>query len=279
MIILLLGAYFLCRPLATAIWGGKPAHYNRALDAIVIGAACLLALLIVRNVYKLYTLIFGRVLIFKDTLRDKYIRVVTHTDDDGHTHETYYYYLYFDQIFGRFKRETEVSRKMYDKTEIGKDYYIGIVHGQQSMVVYPTDQYQLTATAEHARVPDAKSLEQLTHWRWYAPEEQPVVNDGGVKRITPEQIVKDAYDYWVPAQGKKSVVSKIISGFFILLFIIAFGAVPATMFILGGSWGLLLTLGSFLISVLPVVLIFLLVRYFAGGKARNRKNEILAGAL
>ena len=129
-------AYFLARPLMTVIIGEKPSHYNRALDAIIIGVACLLALLIIRCVYKLAALIFGRVLIFKDTLRDKYIRVVTHTDDDGHTHETYYYYLYFDQIFGRFKRETEVSRKMYDKTEIGKDYYIGIVHGQQSMTVY-----------------------------------------------------------------------------------------------------------------------------------------------
>ena len=125
---------------------------------------------------------FGRIDIYKDTLRDKYIRVVTHTDDDGHTHETYYYYLYFDQIFGRFKKQTEVSQKVYNQTEIGKDYYIGIVHGMQSMKVYSVEQYRLTATAEHALIPDAKELERRTHWRWYAPEEQPVVNDGGVNR-------------------------------------------------------------------------------------------------
>ena len=271
-------ACFLTRPLMIVIVGGKPADYNKAIDAFVIGAACFFAVLAIRNIYKLASLIFGSVNIYKDTLRDKYIRVVRHTDDDGHTHETYYYYLYFDQIFGRFKKQTEVTQKIYNQAEIGKDYYIGIVHGQQSMKVYPVDKYQLTATAEHARVPDAKSLEQRTHWRWYAPEEQPVVNDGGVKRITPEQIVKDADAYWVPVQSKKSAFSNIVGGILGILFVaVIFGAVPFALFVSSGIEGLLVGLGGFLIAVLPLVLVFVLIRFLVGSKGRNRKKEILAG--
>ena len=271
-------ACFLINPLAKVIGGGKPENYNRALDAMIIGIACLFAVLVIRNIYKLATLMFGRIDIYKDTLRDKYIRVVTHTDDDGHTHETYYYYLYFDQIFGRFKKQTEVSQKVYNQTEIGKDYYIGIVHGMQSMKVYSVEQYRLTATAEHALIPDAKELERRTHWRWYAPEEQPVVNDGGVKRITPEQIVDDMNAYWMPAKDKRSKVSSVISGVFAFLVLaVVFGAVPFTFVILGGFNGLLVGLGSFLVSVLPIILIFRLVRFLTGGKARIRKKEILAG--
>lgn len=271
-------AFRLIEPLCWVISDAFPTRSMSRYSVFFICAACLVGALAIRNLYKLAEEVFGRVVIFKDTLRDKYIRVVTHTDDDGHTHETYYYYLYFDQIFGRFKKETEVSQKVYNGTEIGKDYYIGIVHGGQGRAVYSVEKYQLTPMAQHALVPDARELERRTHWRWCAPEEQPVVNDGGVKRITPEQVAKDAFWYSAPVKDKTTSASRIIGGVMAVLFIaVFFGAFPVTLAIIGGGQGLLFGAGIMLITFGPFVALSIVFTRFFGRHERNRKKEILAG--
>ena len=265
-------------PIIWIVNDAYPAKSVNRYAPFFISGACLLILLAIRNIYKLFGEMFGEVSIFKDILRDKYIRVVRHTDDNGNTHETYYYYLYFDQIFGRFKKETEVSEKTYKNTTVGKEYYIGILRGRQSGGVYAVDKYQLTPTAQHALVPDARELERRTHWRWYAPEEQPVVNDGGVKRITPEQVVKDAYWYSTPAKDKTISASRIIGGVMAVLMIcVLFGAFPVTLAVVGGIDGLLLGVGIMLFSLLPFVVLSIVFTRFSGRHERKRKKDILAG--
>lgn len=274
-------AFVATRLIAPILWIINNNYPTKNFDRyapFIFGAACLVVLLIVRNIYKLLGEVFSSVIIVKDTLRDKYIRVVRSTDEDGHTHETYYYYLYFDQIFGRFKKDTQVSKKTYDGTEIGKDYYIGIVHGNQSGVVYPVDKYQLTPTAQHALVPDAKELERRTHWRWCAPEEQPVVNDGGVKRILPEQIVKDMFEYATPVKEKTSIAGKILKFVMLALFAgVAFIGLPYVFYDAGGWNGVLLGFGILLMVFGPFVIIYFVVTRFTGGYYRNKKRDILAG--
>ena len=276
--ILVFVALRLITPIIWIINDAYPVKSVNRYAPFIISGACLVALLIIRNLYRLIGEVFSAVIIYKDILRDKYIRIVTYTDDNGNTHESRYYYLYFDQIFGRFKKQTEVSEKTYNDAVIGKEYYIGIVRGVQSRNVYAVDKYQLVPTAQHALVPDAKELERRTRWRWYAPEEQPVVNDGGVKRITPEQVVKDAYWYSTPAKEKSLSASRIISGVLVVLMVcVLFGAFPAVLALVGGINGLLLGVGIMLFSLLPfVALSFVFVRFF-GRHERNCKKEILAG--
>jgi len=278
MIVLVIIASNLLRPVMMIFNNESLGRSADRYVPFIIGGACLLVLLMLRNIFVLFRLIFAPVLVFRDTLRDKYIRVVRHTDDDGHTHETYYYYLYFDQFFGRFKKDTEVSKKFFDGAEIGKDYYLGIVGRRQSGKVFVVDKYQLTAAAQHALIPDARELQRRTHWRWYAPEEQPVVNDGGVKRITPEQIAEDIYTYATTVQKKKPSLSRILSGVLAVMFIVVFfGFIPAVFYRVGGLGGVLFGLGIFAFSFLPVGIIAFFVTRFSGRFYRDKKKEILAG--
>ena len=271
-------AIFFFDPFMKIMRGEKLGHNNDKFDVLIVGCMGLLAFLIIWSIYKFCITAFSRITIYKDVLRDKYIKVVRTTDDDGDTHESYYYYLYFDQVFGRFKKATEVTKNCYHDTVIGKEYYIGIVHGRQNMKVYAAEAYSLSAAAERDLVTDAETLGKRTHWRWQAPEEKPVVNDGGVKRITPEQVAADAYTYWSPVENKAGKGAKIVKIVFAVITMVLVFISP--MVFMGGRMSpqkILTIVASLVFSYSPLILIFFLLTRFTNRGFRNKKKEILAG--
>ncbi len=62
--------------------------------------------------------VFCRIYIYKDVLRD--MEIVEHSDVDSGS--TYNYYLFFDEIFGKYRKKIEVSKEEYGEAEIGKSY-------------------------------------------------------------------------------------------------------------------------------------------------------------
>ena len=104
-----------------------------------------LSILFVVSLFKLIVGLFGRVIVFEDLLRDKEVKVVTDTDDNGRTRETYYYYLYFEQIYGKYAKRMEVSEKVYDSSVEGEKYYVGIINGKLSTRIYSVKSYELAS--------------------------------------------------------------------------------------------------------------------------------------
>ena len=172
-----------------------------SIPLLFFGVILVLATL---SLYKLTMGLFGRVMIFEDLLRDKEIRVEKSTDDHGRTSETYYYYLYFEQIYGKYAKVIDVSRKTYSTARTGERYFVGIIHGKLSNRIYSVKTSELANAAKRAVVTNVRLLGQKAHWRWCAPEEKSVEAHTGVKRITPEQIVEDMYAYNGEARTEKS---------------------------------------------------------------------------
>ncbi|MCR4753275.1 MAG: hypothetical protein K5837_02525 [Candidatus Saccharibacteria bacterium] len=238
-----------------------------------------LSILFVVSLYKLIVGLFGRVIVFEDLLRDKEVKVVTDTDDNGRTRDTYYYYLYFEQIYGKYAKRMEVSEKIYDSSIENEKYYIGIINGKLSTRIYPVKSYELANAVRRAVVTDARALGKFAHWRWRAPEEKPVKVHDGVKQITPEQIVEDMYIY-EEGEGKKK------RKYFPIIFTLATSAVALVpVYMALSEDGVLLEeflstaptiVTGYVIMILGACLPTVLIHWLSTMDVRRKKKEILA---
>ena len=242
-------------------------------------AIVVLSILFVVSLFKLIVGLFGRVIVFEDLLRDKEVKVVTDTDDNGRTRETYYYYLYFEQIYGKYAKRMEVSEKVYDSSVEGEKYYVGIINGKLSTRIYSVKSYELASAVQRAVVTDVRALGKSAHWRWRAPEEKPVKVHDGVKQITPEQIVEDMYIY-EEGEGKKK------RKYFPIIFTLAVLAVILVLVYMalsedGASLGEFLSTApmivtGYVIMILVACLPTVLIHWLSTMGVRRKKKEILA---
>ncbi len=238
---------------------------------IIIGALLVLAVI---DLCKLLIALFGRVFIYRDTLRDKEIKVTSSTDSDGRSSDSYSYYLYFEGLFGKYRKRIEASAHCYGEAHVGKEYYVGVVNRKQSNRIYLADRYELSPVAKRALVQDIRDLGKCAHWRWEAPEEKPVVNDGGIKQITAKQIVEDMDSYDKPiGKKKRSFVSEVATSWVSIALIIlvlgwiVFREISTPLRLVKGITS------AFCATLLIVVPIYL----FTTRDERNRKKAILAG--
>ena len=252
---------------------------NTKFSLMPLLATGIIVVLVVLSLYRLAAGLFGRVLIFEDLLRDKEVRVVTDTDDNGHTRETYYYYLYFEQIYGKYAKRMEVSERTYENSNINEKYYVGIINGKLSSRIYCVKSSELSDAAKHAVVTDVRSLGEKAHWRWRAPEEKKVKAHTGVKQITPEQIVEDMYAYEEEAGAKRRKYFPFI--FTLIVTVIALTPVVMSLSKADSSLApfapMTLALMAMYIPMAFVVLLpILLIRWLSTNGIRNKKKLILA---
>lgn len=252
---------------------------NTKFSLMPLLATGIIVVLVVLSLYRLVAGLFGRVLIFEDLLRDKEVRVVTDTDDNGHTRETYYYYLYFEQIYGKYAKRMEVSERTYENSNINEKYYVGIINGKLSSRIYCVKSSELSDAAKHAVVTDARSLGEKAHWRWRAPEEKKVKAHTGVKQITPEQIVEDMYAYEEDVGAKRRKYFPFI--FTLIVAVIALAPVVMSLSKADSSLAsfvpMTLALMAIYIPMAFVVLLpILLIRWLSTNGIRNKKKLILA---
>lgn len=238
-----------------------------------------LLILFVVSLYKLIVGLFGRVIVFEDLLRDKEVKVATVTDDKGRTRDTYYYYLYFEQIYGKYAKRMEVPEKVYDSSIEGEKYYVGIINGKLSTRIYSVKSYELASAVQRAVVTDVRALGKSAHWRWCAPEEKPVKVHDGIKQITPEQIVEDMYIYEKGEGKKKRKYSPIISALAILAVFLVL--VYVAMSKDGASLEEFLSTAStiatgYVIMILVACLPTVLIHWLSTMDVRRKKKEILA---
>ena len=216
---------------------------------------------------------------FEDLLRDKEVKVVTDTDDNGRTRETYYYYLYFEQIYGKYAKRMEVPERVYDSSVEGEKYYVGIINGKLSTRIYSVKSYELAGAVQRAVVTDVRALGKSAHWRWRAPEEKPVKVHDGVKQITPEQIVEDMYIYEEGEGKKKRKYSPIIVTLAVLAVILVLLYVALSED--GASLGEFLSTApmivtGYVIMILVACLPTVLIHWLSTMDVRRKKKEILA---
>lgn len=238
-----------------------------------------LSILFVVSLFKLIVGLFGRVIVFEDLLRDKEVKVVTDTDDNGRTRETYYYYLYFEQIYGKYAKRMEVSEKVYDSSVEGEKYYVGIINGKLSTRIYSVKSYELASAVQRAVVTDVRALGKSAHWRWRAPEEKPVKVHDGVKQITPEQIVEDMYIY-EEGEGKKKrkyfpiIVTLAVLAVILVLLYVAFLEDGASLGEFLSTAPMIVT--GYVIMILVACLPTVLIHWLSTMGVRRKKKEILA---
>ncbi len=238
-----------------------------------------LSILFVVSLYKLIVGLFGRVIVFEDLLRDKEVKVVTDTDDNGRTRETYYYYLYFEQIYGKYAKRMEVPERVYDSSVEGEKYYVGIINGKLSTRIYSVKSYELASAVQRAVVTDVRALGKSAHWRWRAPEEKPVKVHDGVKQITPEQIVEDMYIYEEGEGKKKRKYFPIIFTLAVLavILVLVYAALsedgaPLEEFLSTAST----IVTGYVILILVACLPTVLIHWLSTMDVRRKKKEILA---
>ena len=242
-------------------------------------AIVVLSILFVVSLFKLIVGLFGRVIVFEDLLRDKEVKVVTDTDDNGRTRETYYYYLYFEQIYGKYAKRMEVSEKVYDSSVEGEKYYVGIINGKLSTRIYSVKSYELASAVQRAVVTDVRALGKSAHWRWRAPEEKPVKVHDGVKQITPEQIVEDMYIY-EEGEGKKKrkyspiIVTLAVLAVILVLLYVAFSEDGASLGEFLSTAPMIVT--GYVIMILVACLPTVLIHWLSTMDVRRKKKEILA---
>lgn len=252
---------------------------NTKFSLMPLLATGIIVVLVVLSLYRLVAGLFGRVLIFEDLLRDKEVRVVTDTDDNGHTRETYYYYLYFEQIYGKYAKRMEVSERTYENSNINEKYYVGIINGKLSSRIYCVKSSELSDAAKHAVVTDVRSLGEKAHWRWRAPEEKKVKAHTGVKQITPEQIVEDMYAYEEEAGAKRRKYFPFI--FTLIVAVIALTPVVMSLSKADSSLAsfvpmTLALMAIYILMAFVVLLPILLIRWLSTNGIRNKKKLILA---
>lgn len=162
---------------------------------------CILLLFAMVSLYKLLIAMFSRVYIYKDILRDK--EVVGHEENGSNTR---HFYLYFDGIYGKYRKRTKVCEADYRHAQVGKEYYVGIIHSRQCERVYWTESHELSPAMKKRLLLDIKTLGKCAHWRWRAPENKPIKDGGGVKQITREQILQDMDNYQESDKKGKGIV-------------------------------------------------------------------------
>ena len=232
---------------------------------IVFGPMFFLAIM---SMFSAIYTIFCHIYIYKDVLRD--MKIVVHSDGDGG--DTYSYYLYFDEIFGKYRKKIAVSKEEYEEAQIGKSYYIGVEHTNKNSYVYPADIYQLSPAAKEMLVTDIRKLGKLVNWKWQAPEDKPVRDDGGVKYISPEQIVKDMNRY------KGQTVTTSMRAIWIMAAVLVFSLVIVALIIIMTThdFGIMIkTIGPLTELYAVVIGFFLLIGWISNKAILDKKNSIL----